>query len=109
MKDLRNVSGLDGEELRCQFNVKTSNKLLFSPIIYYGTVIHMLQNHRVGYPDTTWGSLHVSQCYHDNADKNFYNYVKTISGENLTHFPKSMYIYKKKHNGCISNQTIQKR
>ena len=63
----------------------------------------MLQNHRVGYPDTTWGSLHVSQYYHDNVDKNFYNYVKTIWGENLTHFPRSMYIYKKKH-----NQTIQK-
>ena len=58
----------------------------------------MLQNQRVGYPDTTRGNIHVSQYYHDNADKiflKFYNYIKTIRGEILTHFPRNMYIYKK--------------
>ena len=70
----------------------------------------MLQKHRVGYPDTTWGNLHVSQYYHDTDNRflKFYNYIKTIRGENLTHFPRNMYTYKKKHNGYISNQTVQK-
>ena len=45
VKGLRKVSGLDREKLRHQFNVKASNKWLFLPIIYYGTIIHMLQNH----------------------------------------------------------------
>ena len=39
----------------------------------------------------------------------FYNYIKKICGENLTHFSRNMYIYKKKkHNGYISNQTVEK-
>ena len=109
VKDLRNVSGLDREKLRLQFNVKATNKSFLSPKICYGTVIHMLQKHRVGYPDTTWGNLHVSQYYHDTDNRflKFYNYIKTIRGENLTHFPRNMYIYKKtkKHNDYISNQT----
>ena len=71
VKGLKNFSGLDREKLRHQFNVKASNKWLFPPIIYYGTNIHMLQNHRIGYPDSTWGNIHVSQYYHDNADKIF--------------------------------------
>ena len=72
-------------------------------------VIYMLQNHRVGYPDTTWGNLHVSQYYHDVGKRflKFYNYIKAIRGENLTHFPRNMYIYEK-NNGYISNQTVQK-
>ena len=37
-KYLRNVSSLDREKLRRQFNVKASNQWFFSPIIYYGTV-----------------------------------------------------------------------
>ena len=73
----------------------------------------MLQNHRVAYADTIYENLHASQYYHDNADKNFLkfcNYMKTIPGENLIHFPRNMYIYQKKtHNGYISNQTVQKR
>ena len=69
VKDLRNVSGLGKEKLWSQFNVKLSKKCFFSSIIYYGTVIHMLQNHQVGYPDTIWGNIHVSKYYHDNADK----------------------------------------
>ena len=111
VKDLRNVSGLDTEKLRRQFNAKATNKRFLSPKIYYGTVIHMLQNRRVGYPDTAWGNLHVSQYNHDKVDKKFLkfcNYIKTIRGENLTHFPRNMYIYKKKYNGYISNQTVQK-
>ena len=111
VKDLRNVSGIDREKLRRQFNGKASNKWLFWPIIYYGTVIHMLQNQRIGYPDTSRGNIHVRQYYHDNVDKNFlkfYNCIKTIGGENLTHFPRNMFIYKKNHNGYISNQTALK-
>ena len=69
------------------------------PIIYHGTVIRMLQNHRVGYLDTTKGSIFVSQYYHDNANNfffKFYNYIKTIRAENLAHFLRNMYVYKQK-------------
>ena len=61
--------------------------MAFLPIIYYGTVIHMLQNHWVGYPDTTRGNILVSQHYHDNADKNFlkfYSYIKAIRGDTFS-------------------------
>ena len=100
VKDLRNVSGLDREKLRRQFNVKATNEWFLSPKIYYSTVIHMLQNHRVAYADTIYENLHASQYYHDNADKNFFkfcNYIKTIRGENLIHFSRNMYIYQKKN------------
>ena len=55
--------------------------MAFLPIIYYGKVIHMLQDQRFGYPDTTRGNIHVRQYYHDNAEKiflKFYSYIKTI-------------------------------
>ena len=98
VRDIRNFSDLGREKLRRQFNVKATNKWFLLFKIYYGTVIHMLQNHRVGYPDTDCGNFHVSQYYHDNVDENFlkfYNYRKTIRGENWTYFPRNMYIYKK--------------
>ena len=98
-KDLRNVSVLEREKLRRQSNVKAANKWFLLPKIYYGKFIHMLQNHRVGYIDTTRGNLHVSQYYHDNVDKSFfkfYNYIKTVHFENLTYFKRNMYVYKKK-------------
>ena len=71
VKDLRNVSSLDSEKLRYQFKVKATNNWFHLPKTYYGTGIHMLQNHQVGYPETAWENLHVGQYYHDNADKNF--------------------------------------
>ena len=68
--------------------------VFFHQKIYYCTAMHMLQNHWVGYLGTTMRNLCVSQYCHDNTDKdfeNFYNYLKTIHGENLTYFPQNMY------------------
>ena len=107
VKDLSNVSGLRRETLRRQFNVKAANKWFLLPKIYYGKVIHMLQNHLFGYIDTTRGNLHVSQYYDDSVDKSFfkfYNYIKTIHRQNC--FPRNMYFYKKAHNVYISNQGV---
>ena len=75
VKDL-NVSGIGREKLRRQFNVKASNKWLFLSIIYYATVIPMLQNHPVGYPDTAQGNIHVSQYYHDNVDEKIFKILQ---------------------------------
>ena len=57
-----------------------------------------VKNRQIGYPDTTRENIHVSQYFHDNADKKslkFYNYIKTMRGENLTYFPKTCIFIKK--------------
>lgn len=98
VKDSSNVSAIDREKLRGQFNVKAASKWFLSPKIYYGRVIYMLQNQLVGYLEPTRGNLHVSQYYDGNVDKKilkFYNYIKTVHGENLIYFPRSMSVYKK--------------
>ena len=69
----------------------------------------MLQNHWLGYPDTTMRNRYVSQYCHGNADKHFlsfYNYIKTIHGENLIYLLRKLCVSKKICH--ISNQAVQK-